>query len=572
LASAQSAPLKPTLIPARIVTNPWIVLLVLTLGFFMILLDTTIVNVAIPAMEKGLNASFDSILWVLNGYVLVYATLLITAGRLGDSFGPKLMFIIGLAIFTASSAACAFSDSGSQLILFRVVQGFGGAILTPQTLSMLPHVFPPEKRGAAFGIWGAVSGLAAVIGPTLGGFLVTNFSWQSIFYINIPVGILAITSAVFLMPEVRSATRHSLDIPGVVLATAGLLLVLYAIIEGQKYNWGPIQPWLNFSTGPLRWGLISIYSLIVYGVVVLAAFVWVETRVAEPLLPISLFHDRNFTVSNLTGSAVGFAIFSLWIPLTLFLQTALGYTAIHAGLTMIPASITLMLSAAFAGRLADRINGKFIIMAGLGFASLGVALLAHAIALNNTSWSLTFPLAVVGLGMGCTFPPMLTLALRDVNPALSGVASGFITTTRQAAGAVGAAIVGATLTHSLASNLPARAADAATALPPIYRKPFVDAFRAAASGAQNLGAGQSHHVPLPAGVPPAVASHIQALSRGVFDTSFLDATRPSLLVVVGALIIGAAITTQMRGGRTAGEARRDQPASKESEPELVAVH
>jgi MFS family permease len=402
--------------------------------------------------------------------------------------------------------------------------------------------------------------------------LVTNFSWQSIFYINIPVGILAITSAVFLMPEVRSATRHSLDIPGVVLATAGLLLVLYAIIEGQKYNWGPIQPWLNFSTGPLRWGLISIYSLIVYGVVVLAAFVWVETRVAEPLLPISLFHDRNFTVSNLTGSAVGFAIFSLWIPLTLFLQTVLGYTAIHAGLTMIPASITLMLSAAFAGRLADRINGKFIIMAGLGFASLGVALLAHAIALNNTSWSLTFPLAVVGLGMGCTFPPMLTLALRDVNPALSGVASGFITTTRQAAGAVGAAIVGATLTHSLASNLPARAADAAAALPPAYRRPFVDAFRAAASGAQNLGAGQSHHVPLPSSVPPAVASHIQALSRGVFDTSFLDATRPSLLVVVGALIIGAAITTQMRGGRTAGEARRDQPASKESEPELVAVH
>lgn len=572
MASAQSAPPQPTLIPARIPTNPWIVLLVLTLGFFMILLDSTIVNVAIPAMEKGLNASFDSILWVLNGYVLVYATLLITAGRLGDRFGPKMMFIIGLAIFTAASAACGFSGSGSQLILFRVLQGVGGAILTPQTLSMLPHVFPPEKRGAAFGIWGAVSGLAAVIGPTLGGFLVTNFSWQSIFYVNVPVGILAMIAAVFLMPEVQSKRRHSFDIPGVILATAGLLLVLYAIIEGQKYNWGPIQSWLTFSTGPMSWSLVSIYSLIVYGLVLLAVFVWVETRVEEPLLPLSLFHDRNFTVSNLTGSAVGFAIFSMWIPLSLFLQTALGYTAIHAGLTMIPASITLMLSAAFAGRLADRINGKYIIIAGLTFGGVGVALLAHAIALDNTSWSLTFPLAIVGLGMGCTFPPLLTLSLRDVNPALTGVASGFITTSRQVAGAVGAAVVGATLSHSLAANLPIRATEASTGLPPAYRKAFIGGFRAAASGAQNLGAGQSHRVPLPASVPPAAAAHIQALAHGVFDTSFLDATRPALMVVVGALIVGAAITTQMRGGRTAAEARRDQPAGPASEPEAVAVH
>jgi EmrB/QacA subfamily drug resistance transporter len=557
------------LIPARIPTNPWVVLLVLTTGFFMILLDATIVNVAIPAMEKGLNASFDSILWVLNGYTLVYATLLITAGRMGDSFGPKLMFISGLVVFTAASGACALSGSGSQLILFRVVQGAGGAIMTPQTLSMLPHIFPPERRGAAFGIWGAVSGLAAVIGPTLGGFLVTTFDWQSIFFVNIPVGILAIVAAVFLMPEVRSERRHSFDIPGVLLATIGLLLLLYGIIEGQKYNWGPIKSWLTFSTGPLRWGLVSIYSLIAYGVVVLAAFVWVETRVEEPLLPLSLFHDRNFTVSNLTGAAVGFAIFSLWIPLSLFLQTVLGYSAVHAGLTMVPASIMLMVSAAFAGRLADRINGKFILMVGLAVGAVGVALLAHTVALDNTSWSLTFPFAVVGLGMGCTFPPLLTLALRDVNPALSGVASGFITTTRQAAGALGAAIVGATLTHSLASNLPTRALDASAQLPPEYRKPFIEGFRKAASGAQNLGAGQSHSAPLRAGVSTAMANHIHALGREVFDTSFLNATRPSLMVVVAALLVGVAVTTQMRGGRTAGEARRDQPSERESEADLV---
>src|SRR5437667_11687661 len=172
-------------------TNPWLVLLVLTTGFFMIMLDTTIVNVAIPAMSTGLNTTLDEIRWVLNAYILVYAVLLITAGRLGDMFGAKRLFLIGLAVFTLASIGCSLAQSPGQLIFARVIQGVGGAILTPQTLSILTNIFPADKRGAAFGIWGAVAGVASVTGPTLGGFLVTNFSWQAVFWVNVPVGMAA---------------------------------------------------------------------------------------------------------------------------------------------------------------------------------------------------------------------------------------------------------------------------------------------------------------------------------------------------------------------------------------------
>ena len=230
---ATPSPNVRQLVPARVQTSPWIVLVVLTLGFFMILLDTTIVTIAVPHIEQGLNATFDEILWVLNAYTLVYAVLLLPSGRLGDMFGPRRLFVIGLVIFTIASAACGFSQSSGQLILFRVVQAIGGALLTPQTLGMLPRIFPPEKRGAAFGIWGAVSGLAAVLGPTLGGLLVTTVGWQSIFFINVPIGIATIVAAVLLLPEVAGGARERLDVPGMALATCGLFLVIYGLIEGN---------------------------------------------------------------------------------------------------------------------------------------------------------------------------------------------------------------------------------------------------------------------------------------------------------------------------------------------------
>src|SRR5579859_4632896 len=225
---------------AKARTNPWLVLVVLTTGFFMILLDTTIVNVAIPAMSKGLNAPLDEILWVLNAYILVYAVLLITAGRLGDRFGPRNMFALGLAVFTLASALCGFSQNSSELIVARIVQGVGGALLTPQTLAILTSIFPPERRGAAFGVWGGVAGLATIAGRTIGGAIITYINWRWIFFINVPIGIAALVATFAIIPDLRPGRRSGWDLPGVALASVGLFGIVFGLIEGQRYDWGPI--------------------------------------------------------------------------------------------------------------------------------------------------------------------------------------------------------------------------------------------------------------------------------------------------------------------------------------------
>src|SRR5947207_8986845 len=224
--------------PQRAAHSPWLVLVTLCLGFFMILLDTTIVNIAIPDMIDKLDASLDQILWVVNAFILVYAVLPITAGRLGDLYGPKQLFLVGLVLFTLASAACGLAHDPAQLIVARVAQGVGGALLTPQTLSVITVIFPAERRGAAFGIWGAVAGVATVAGPTLGGFIVTHWGWRWIFFVNVPIGAITLVMATVLMPNLRFNRRHRLDPLGTVLVTIGLFLVTYGLIEGQPHDWG----------------------------------------------------------------------------------------------------------------------------------------------------------------------------------------------------------------------------------------------------------------------------------------------------------------------------------------------
>src|SRR5579864_4232003 len=253
-------------------TNPWLVLLVLTTGFFMILLDTTIVNVAIPAMSTGLSTTLDQILWVLNAYILVYAVLLITAGRLGDLFGQRALFAIGLFVFTLASALCGLSQNVGELIAARIIQGVGGALLTPQTLSIITSLFPPERRGAAFGVWGAAAGLATIAGPTVGGALITYFSWQWIFFINVPIGAAALIATFLIIPDLRPGRRHGWDIVGIILATAGLFAIVFGLIEGQRYNWGQIG-----SYG------ITIPEVIGTGVVLMVLFIVWERFQTQPL-------------------------------------------------------------------------------------------------------------------------------------------------------------------------------------------------------------------------------------------------------------------------------------------------
>src|SRR6202521_1751331 len=275
--------------------NPWIVLVVLVTGFFMIMLDTTIVNVAIPAMSAGLNTTLDQILWVLNAYILVYAVLLITAGRLGDLYGQRNLFAAGLAIFTLASALCGFSQDSNQLIAARVLQGVGGALLVPQTLAMLTTLFPPERRGAAFGIWAGVAGLATLAGPTVGGAIVTYIDWRWIFFVNVPIGVAALGATFAIIPDVRPGRRHGWDIVGVILATVGLFGVVFGLIEGQRYNWGQIGSYP-----------VTIPEVIIAGAVLLIAFVIWERFQAEPLVPLSLFEERNFAVANWIAASVAF--------------------------------------------------------------------------------------------------------------------------------------------------------------------------------------------------------------------------------------------------------------------------
>jgi EmrB/QacA subfamily drug resistance transporter len=531
-------------------SNPWLVLVVLTSGFFMILLDTTIVNVAIPAMSAGLNTTLDQILWVLNAYILVYAVLLITAGRLGDLYGQRNLFAIGLVVFTVASALCGISQNATELIAFRILQGVGGAILTPQTLSIITTLFPPERRGAAFGVWGGVAGLATIAGPTVGGALITYFSWPWIFFINVPIGIAALIATFLIIPDVRPGRRHGWDIVGVILATAGLFAIVFGLIEGQRYNWGEIA-----SYG------ITIPELVVGGVLTIVVFLFWERFQPEPLLPLSLFRDRNFAVANWVAAAISFGMLSLFLPITIYLQSVRGFSALTAGLTFAPMSLTSMLVAPFAGRLADKIGGKYILLAGISLFTIGFGLVTYVAGPDSTWLTFLVPAIIAGAGMGMTFAPMTTVAMRNISPQMSGAASGVLNTTRQLGAAIGSAVVGALLQSQLATTLHNQAVSHASALPPSFREQFIKTFSSVSSNGFEIGTGQNG-AKLPQNIPPAVAHQLAVLYHDVFVSAYIDAMKATLLVPI-AFLAFTALTTLLIKRRQRPAAAQPAPAEEE---------
>src|SRR5713226_1998634 len=530
--------------PAR--TNPWLVLVVLTSGFFMILLDTTIVNVAIPAMSAGLNTTLDQILWVLNAYILTYAVLLITAGRLGDLYGQRNLFAVGLFIFTVASALCGFSQNANELIAARILQGIGGAILTPQTLAIITTLFPPERRGAAFGIWGGVAGLATIAGPTVGGAIVTYISWQWIFFVNVPIGIVALIATFAIIPDLRTGRRHGWDVVGIVLATAGLFAIVFGLIEGQRYNWGEIG-----SYG------VTIPEVIIGGAALIAVFLVWERFHAEPLVPLSLFRDRNFAVANWVAAAISFGMLSLFLPIVIYLQSVRGFTALVAGLTFAPMSLTSMMVAPFAGRFADKVGGKYILLTGITLFTIGFGLVAIVAGPNSTFITFLGPAIIAGAGMGMTFAPMTTIAMRNITPQMSGAASGILKIGRQLGAAIGSAVVGALLQNQLATTLHNQAVSHAGALPAAFRDRFIAAFSSVASKGFEIGTGQNG-AKLPSGLPPAIAQQIAALAHDVFVTAYIDAMKTTLVVPIAFLAFTALTTLLIR--------RRQRPAATQAEP------
>jgi EmrB/QacA subfamily drug resistance transporter len=535
--------------------NPWVVLLVVSLGFFMTLLDLTIVNIAIPNLITKLHASLDDVLWVINAYALVLAVLVITAGRLGDLIGPRIMFMGGVAVFTAASAACGLAPSPGWLIGFRAVQGLGAAMLMPQTLTIITNTFPPDRRGAAFGVWGAVAGVATIAGPTLGGLLVTAFDWRWIFFVNLPIGVCVLLVTPLIIPDVRSGRRHRIDIPGVLLASAALLAICYGLVEGQKYNWGTIT------------GIISIPLVLGLGVVLLLAFLLVQrlTQDKEPLVPFAVFRDRNYSVVNWVSGVLAVGMMGIFLPLTIYFQSVLGFSALKAGLVMAPASLMSLPIAPLAGRMTDKIGGKFILMSGLILFGAGMGWLALVAHPNSTWPTFLAPLIVAGLGMGCIFAPMVTVAMRNVDPRMAGAASGVLNTVRQTGLVIGTAAVGALLQNRLVSAMAGQAATRSAALPPQVRSRFVTEIHNSAKSGIQVGAGQSGgSTHLGPGVPARIVAEIARIGHEVFTSAFVTAMRQTMLLPVILLAIGALSCLMIREGKRAQAPAQPEAAKTET--------
>jgi EmrB/QacA subfamily drug resistance transporter len=532
--------------------NPWAVLAVMSLGFFMTLLDLTIVNIAIPNMIAKLHASLDDVLWVLNAYALVLSVLVITAGRLGDLLGPRIMFVSGIGAFTAASAACGFAPNPGALIAFRAIQGLGAAMLMPQTLAMVTMVFPPARRGAAFGVWGAVAGAATIAGPTLGGLLVTAFDWRWIFFVNLPIGAIVLVATFIIVPDLRPGRRHRLDFRGVALASLALLAICYGLVEGQRYDWGTIT------------GFISIPLVIGVGVALLALFVADQAlrQQGEPLIPFALFRDRNYTLMNWVAGTLAIGMLGIFLPPTIYLQSALGFSALKAGLTLMPSSLVMIFLAPFLGKLTDQIGGKYILISGLTLFAVGMGWVVLVASTTSTWYDFLAPLIVAGIGMGGTFAPMTTTAMRNIEPRMAGAASGVLNTTRQVGSVIGTAAVGALLQNRLAASLTSEAAAKSAALPPQARAPFINGFRQAA--ASGLAGGPAAST-APKGTPASLAAELRRLGAEVFSSGYVHAMRWTMVMPIAVVLIAAVSCFGIRRGAA------QQPAAGPPDAENIQM-
>ncbi|WP_439661691.1 MFS transporter [Lentzea sp. HUAS TT2] len=413
----------------------------LCVGFFMTLLDTTIVNVALPSMITDLNASLNDVIWVVSAYLLAFAVPLLLTGRLGDRYGPKRLYGIGLVLFLAASLACGLATSAETLIAARVFQGLGAAAMTPQTMAFITHLFPANKRGAALGMWGSVAGLATVSGPLLGGVLVTHLGWEWIFFVNLPIGVLALVLLFLWVPDLRPNRAPRFDVLGVVLCCLGLGLLVFGIQNGEHYQWGRVA------------GPINVAEIIAAGVLFLVAFVlWqASARNPEPLMPLKIFRNRNFSLGNVANIMIGITVTGVFVPLALFLQTVPKLSPLETGLVTAPASLMSGVVAVFAGRLSNRADAKYLPITG--FALMGAGVLAMTFLLGDGSqWVLLPSMVALGIGMGLVFSPLTNISTRTLDRSLLGAGSGIYNTSRQFGNVLGSAVTGAVLQIVLAAT------------------------------------------------------------------------------------------------------------------------
>jgi EmrB/QacA subfamily drug resistance transporter len=417
----------------RLITDEsarWWTLGAMCFALFMIMLDNTVVNVALPSIQRDLHASLSSLEWTVNAYTLTFAVLLVTGGRLGDIFGRRRMFLFGVIVFALSSLAIGFAPNDTVLVAFRAVQGIGAAFMMPGTLSIITQAFPPEQRGTAIGTWAGVSAMALAIGPVLGGFLTQDVSWRAIFFINPPIAVAAVAVTLFATRESRDETvARRVDIPGIVTITVGLTALVLALVEGNRWHWGSGR----------------IIGLLAVAAISLIAFVVIELRVRVPMVDFNFFRSHTFFGANLVAFLVTFAMLAQFFFMALYMQNILHYSPLGTGLRFLPATALIIVMGPIAGRLTDRIGPRPLMTLGLLVVSASVFVQSH-IKVHSSYSLLLVGFVLMGIGMGLVMSPMSTAAMNAVDRTKAGVASGVLSMSRMVGGTFGVAVMGALVT------------------------------------------------------------------------------------------------------------------------------
>jgi EmrB/QacA subfamily drug resistance transporter len=445
----------------------WWTLVAMCFALFMIMLDNTVVNVALPSIQRDLHANLSALEWTINAYTLSFAVLLVTGGRLGDIFGRRRAFLAGVVIFALSSAAIGLAPTDGALIAGRAVQGIGAALMMPATLSIITHAFPPQERGKAIGTWAGVSALALAIGPVLGGALTESVGWRSIFFLNLPVAVGAVVMTLFAARESRDDTvARRIDVPGVAAITIGLTALVLGLVESNRWGWGSPR-------------ILGLFALAAVG---LLAFVAIELRTRVPTVDFSFFRSRSFLGANLVAFVVSFAMLAMFFFMALYMQNILGYSPLQAGVRFLPSTLCVMAVGPVSGRLADRFGPRNLIVGGL--VVVAASLFWQSRLGVHTSYSLLLPgFVAMGIGIALVMSPMSTAAMNAVHVTKAGVASGVLSMSRMVGGTFGVAAMGALVAalgrSRLESLLPG--------LPAGRRNALVEALGGGAGGAHVSG-------------------------------------------------------------------------------------
>ena len=483
-----------------------VVLFTMCFALAMAMLDNTVVNVALPKISEELGAGVSGLQWIVDGYVLAFASLLLTGGIAGDRYGRKRMFLTGLSIFTFASLLCGLSSSTGQLIAFRALQGAGAALLMPGTLSIITVTFPPHERAKAIGLWAGMSGLALALGPTIGGLMIEHLGWESVFFLNVPIGIIAFITATRTVRESTSEETRNLDLVGLVLGSSALFAATYGLIEANQKGWTDPQIVLSLATAG----------------VLLVAFLLYEMRSPRAMMPLGLFRIPAFSAGNTVAFAVSLGMFATFFFLSLYMQLIRGYSPFEAGIRFLPMTVMIVVTAPNAGRYASRHGSRIPMTYGLILAGTGLLTLSWMSL--DTPYLLMLPVfMIMGHGMGSTMAPMTAAVMNAVGPQRAGLGSAMTNTSREVGGVLGIALLGTILTTWLRSTL--EPALAALGLSPQQQAGIESA------------AGHGH-------LDPATLVGLSPQQQGAvaqaFRQSFMSGFRVSL-VVGGLVLLGAAI-------------------------------